>query len=226
MNIVQEAFYGLYPNRQFNYNVDLKYSARFADYNANVRLAGFYNLSLGLSKKWKGVDREIQIGLMQDLLYKVFGGKKVEPTVNMKLYNSFIKNLHLGISKDKVDDTLKRSFDRINERFFGSQVDLCNLVWGTHSKRKLGSYNYHTDTISMSKIFQESDVELLDYVMYHEMLHKFMKFTVGRGRHTYHTSDFRKAEKLYPNNEELERRIRYMPTRKKVKSGLFGWFGS
>ena len=41
-----------------------------------------------------------------------------------------------------------------------------NLVWGKNSFRKLGSYEYGSDTITISKIFLESDKSLLDYVMY------------------------------------------------------------
>ncbi len=221
MNLAERAFRELYPNRKYSYNTKFKYSGKFAPYNANIKLSGFYNLEIKLSKSWKGVDKEIVLGLIQDLLLKVFGGKK--STINIKLYNTFIKNLHLGINKDKIDPILKRSFDRINEKFFSEQIETPNLIWGTHSRRKLACYNFHTDTISVSKIFQNQDIELLDYVMYHEMLHKALKFKTNKTKHTYHTSDFKKAEKAYPNHELLEKRIRNLSFKKKKKS-IFAWF--
>ena len=225
MNVVEEAFKKLYPKRNYNYNVKLKYSGRFSSYNANIKLTGFYNLEIKLSKSWKGVNREIVIGLIQDLLLKIFGGKKISKnsTLNIRLYNTFIKNLHLSVPKDKIDPTLKRSFDRINDQFFSGQVELPNLIWGPLTRRKLACYNFHTDTISVSKIFQYNEIELLDYVMYHEILHKVLKFDVSKTNHRYHTTNFRKAEKAYPNQEELEKRLRYLSVKEKKRS-IFAWF--
>ena len=225
MDLIERAFKELYPDREYIYRSKLKYSGKFAPYNANIRISGFYNLEMKLSKSWHGIDKEIIIGLIQDLLLKVAGGKNgaIKSTLNIKLYNNFIKNLHLGINKDKIDPFLKRSFDRVNEQFFSNQIETPNLVWGSFSKRKLGCYNFHTDTISMSKIFLEQDIELLDYVMYHEILHKSLKFRVSNGKHAYHTSDFRKAEKSYPNGELFEKRLRNLSSKVKKKS-IFAWF--
>lgn len=217
MNLIERAFRELYPNREYNYNAFLKYSGKFAPYNANIKLSRLYDIEVKLSKSWKGVDKEIVMGLIQNLLLKIFDRKKKfeTNTINIKLYDTFIKNLHIGINKDKINPILKRSFDRINETFFSNQIEIPNLVWGSLSKRKLGCYNFHTDTITISKIFQDQDTELLDYVMYHETLHKFFKFKVNKKNHTYHTAEFRKAEKSYPNQTLFEKRIMNLPLKKK-----------
>ncbi|MFA5141547.1 MAG: hypothetical protein WC471_01085 [Candidatus Woesearchaeota archaeon] len=220
MELIERAFREMYPNREFFYDAQIKYSGKFSPYNANVKLRGTH-LVVCLSKTWRGVDKEILVGLIQDLLFKILGGKR--DTMNIQLYNGFVKNLHIGIAKTELDPYLLRSFERVNEKFFLNQMESPNLCWGSLSRRKLACYNYHTDTISVSTIFKECDVELLDYVMYHEMLHKAMKFQVSGNQHRYHTTDFRTAEKAYPNSRELEQRIRNLPFKRKQRS-ILGWF--
>ena len=68
---IKQIFNEFFPNKQFDYNVRLKYSAKFSDYNANIRLYKD-NLTINLSKKWKGVNKEIVKGLIQVLLIKMF----------------------------------------------------------------------------------------------------------------------------------------------------------
>jgi hypothetical protein len=74
-------------------------------------------------------------------------------------------------------------------------MEIPNLEWGSNSKRKLGSYDYHTDTISISTIFLDSEQELLDYLIYHEMLHKKLKFNSKNNRSYHHTKKFKAKEK-------------------------------
>lgn len=222
MNIVEEAYKNLFPEDDFSYKGKIKYSGKFSDYNANVKKRGD-ELEFCLSKTWKGVDRLIVIGLIQSLMIKLF--KKGQETISTDLYNSFVKNLHLGINKDNVDPILKQSFERINHFHFDNTVELCNLIWGQNSRRKLGSYDFQKDTIMISKIFLDSDKELLDYVMYHEMLHKKLKFETKSGRNIFHSREFREAEKAYPNSEEIENKIKYLGRPIRMKKTLFNWFG-
>jgi len=136
----------------------------------------------------------------------------------MELYDLFIKNLHVSIPKDNIDPLLEKVFSKINAGFFNNQIETPNLVWGTHSTRKLGSYDFQTDTISISKIFQNIDRELLEYVMYHEVLHKHFKFKSNISRNHYHSKEFREAEKAFPNVKEIERRLKYLPNKPKKPS--------
>ena len=78
----------------------------------------------------------------------------------------------MSIPKTNIDFDLKRSFDRINNQYFYDQIEIPNLCWGHFSKRKFATYDYQTDTIKFSKILQNQNIELIDYVMYHELLHK------------------------------------------------------
>ena len=102
---------------------------------------------------------------------------------------------------------LEVSFNRVNETFFNGMLDIPNLQWGSGSTTKLGSYEYGSDTITISTIFTDTKRELLDYVMYHEMLHKKFKFESKNGRTLHHSPEFKRMEAKFPNRDLMESEI-------------------
>ena len=218
MSIAEQAFKELFSGKNLeDYELKIKYTDKFKPYNANVRYSR-NSFQFNLSRKWKNVSKEIQIGLIQGLMLKIFKEKK--KTINIDLYNSFMKNLHISIPKTNTDSILEESFDKINEKYFFGLMEKPNLIWH-NSIRRLGSYEYGTDTISISEIL-ETDKELLDYVMYHEILHKKHKFYNKNGRTRHHTKEFKEMEKSFENSEEMEERIKnLMRGRRRIR---FGWF--
>lgn len=242
--IVKQAFERLYPKAEFNWDVFLDHSNRFSDYNANVKVCR-NKMSFCLSRKWEGVNDEILIGLIQALLLKLFGKKKhaifgnamrnadamqkypsVKSTFNIDLYNEFLKSLHLSVPKDKNDPILESSFNRVNEKYFNGMIERPNLVWGKMAKRQLGSYDFHTDTIKITALLcnksGEANIDnlMLDYVMYHEMLHKKLKFKANAQRNLFHSRAFRDAEKRFEGYAEAERRLKALRWNK-AKKGFF-----
>ncbi|MBI2558629.1 SprT-like domain-containing protein [Candidatus Woesearchaeota archaeon] len=216
-SLIQEAFNELYPEKRLKYSVSLKYSRKFKPYNANVKLHGS-NLMFNLSKEWKKISNEIQIGLIQELLIKILKDRR--KTMNMELYNLFMKNVHLAVPKTKTDENLEEAFDRVNDVYFNGMLDKPNLQWGNASTSKLGSYEYGSDTITISTIFKNAENELLDYVMYHEMLHKKFKFQSKNGRSLHHSSEFRKMEAKFPNRDFIEKEISLLARRHRLKAGM------
>ena len=202
--LVKEAFKELYPDKELKYDVSLKYSRKFKPYNANVKLHN-KNLIFNFSRDWKKISKEIQIGLIQELMVKIL--KERKKTMNMELYNLFMKNVHLAVPKTKTDEILEESFNRINEYYFNGMIDKPNLQWGSDSTSKLGSYEYGSDSITISAIFKNERKELLDYVMYHEMLHKKFKFKNSNGRNLHHSSEFGKMESKFENRDLIEKDI-------------------
>ena len=212
--MLKQAIDGLYSD--FPYNYSIKYSGKFKSYRANVKLRG-KDIEFGLSKKWKGVSDEIQAGLVQELLLKILKNRlrpKCKKTQSMELYDIFMKKLHLVAPKDKSDPILEASFVRVNAKYFNGLLDMTNLVWGNHSLSKLGSYEYGSDTISISEVLRD-DYELLDYVTYHEMLHKKHKFTRNKSRSYHHTAAFKRDEQAFENNALIERRLNRLLVKKR-----------
>jgi len=126
-------------------------------------------------------------------------------TFNTDLYNSFMKKIHIAAPKTNIDLYLEKSFDRINEKYFLGLLEKPNLVWH-NSIRRLGSYEYGSDTISISKVL-ESDQNVMEYVIYHEMLHKKLKFNNKNGRCSHHSKKFKALEAEFENSRELEKKI-------------------
>jgi hypothetical protein len=232
MNIVEKAFSELYPDREFNYVPKIKYSRRFNAYNANVRMHSVSReIVFSLSRNWKSVSEDIKIGLLQELMIKLFREKErpAKRTMNIDLYNAFIKNVHIAAPKIESEPQLVESFNRVNDAYFHGLIDMPNLVFGQNSRRKLGCYEYGSDTITISRILENAPLNLMDYVMYHEVLHKKHKFSNRNGKNFHHTSEFKYQESLFSNQKEVEKGLteflrgqrRLQPERK--RRGFFGF---
>ena len=143
--------------------------------------------------------------------------------MNIDLYNHFMKNIHVAIPKTKNNIILEESFNKINEKYFNGLIERPNLVFGQESFRKLGSYEYGTDTITISKIF-EGYPEFIDYIMYHELLHKKHKFHHKNNRSRYHTKEFRTQEHQFENAKEMEKKLNDFLRQKVRKRFLKNFF--
>jgi predicted metal-dependent hydrolase len=210
MNLIQESFQQLFPNKTLNYQTLLKYNKKLGDFNGNIKLLDNF-LQVNMNYKWKEIDQEIQIGLIQTLLLKMFAKryryKEKTPTFNINLYNNFVKKIPLLTPKTKTHPILENSFHRVNQQFFHELLDRPNLQWGTASKAKLACYNFHNDTITVSTIFKDAPDHVLDYLIYHELLHKKQKFQFKNNRNYFHTKRFRQAEDLFPNKNQIDKEI-------------------
>ncbi|MFH1181957.1 MAG: hypothetical protein V1702_03280 [Candidatus Woesearchaeota archaeon] len=210
MSIAEEAFSGL--GAQGTYEFSIKYSCKFRDFNANVSKSG-NQLSFHLSHKWKEVSKPILTGLLQELMIKILKLPHCK-TTNIDLYNSFIKNLHKVSERVESDALLLESFNRVNERYFNGLMEAPNLVWGSDSRRRLATYDFHTDTVKVSTFFRSAKQEIIDYLVYHELLHKKLKFSSAGSRSIHHSSEFRKLENEFQNSAQLEKEIASMLRRR------------
>lgn len=217
--LIKTAFQKLYPSKTLTKKTSIKYSGKFKPYNANVMITP-YELIFNFSKEWKDIDEQIKIGLIQHLLMKIY--KKKKNTTNIDLYLNFLKNIGKYTAKIYSHPLLREAFNRVNEKYFFNTIDVPNLKWGSLAFTQLGSYNFHTDTITISSVFKENK-ELLDYVIYHEMLHKKHSFKSKKGRSYYHTSEFRKEEKQFENYESIEKKLKKFlsKSRRMIKFSFF-----
>jgi predicted metal-dependent hydrolase len=70
----------------------------------------------------------------------------------------------------------------------------------------MGHYDFFRDLVMLSVTLDDPDVPdfVVDFVMYHELLHKVMGSKVVNGRRYAHTPAFREAERAFPRYEEAE----------------------
>ena len=220
MDLIIESYTRLFPEKECPYKTDIEYNRRLSAFNANIKLRGEV-ISLCMNLQWKDIDPEIKIGLVQSLLLKVLRekGKRMQ-TININLYNNFIKNIPILTPKTITDEKLERVFGELNERFFAGELEQPNLQWGQQTFRRLAHYNFHSDMITISETFREAPLEIVQYIMYHEMLHKKVAFTHREGRHSYHSPEFKRAEALFPEYERIEKEITQFVRRQKRKKWL------
>jgi len=226
MKFIHKAFNELWPEEELKQEVSLKYSGKFSDYNANVSYTP-WKMSFRISKAWRGVDQDIRIGLIQNLFIKVFNSKKYKNyNRNNKiwLYEMFLKNVGNVAPRKESHPELIECFNRVNDEYFHGLLDMPNLLWGKPTLRKLGSYEYGNDTVVMSSSLREAPQEMLDYVMYHELLHKKHQFYHKNGKSYHHTHAFRKDEARFKDANQLEDELKSFLRKKKVKKAFFGFW--
>ncbi len=105
--------------------------------------------------------------------------------------------------------SLAESFARVNATYFKSTLEQPELCWSpARARRILGSYQERTDRLIISQIFDSPKIPtvVLDFLMYHELLHKFLGIgRKGNGRRNLHGPDFRALEKQYGHFDEVQR---------------------
>jgi hypothetical protein len=196
------AWRELYSNEP-QHELRIRYSGHFKGYNASV-LRNSRAITFSLAKNFEETSEEVKLGVMQHLLNRLF--KTKHDTMEIQLYNSFLKKLTDYSETTRVDPELKARFDVVNQEYFDGFMMTPNLVWGQYSLTKLGHYEFATDTIVLSTALREDEM-LLDYVLYHEMLHKKHKFSERAGGFTRaHTTAFRTEEKEF-KVKDAEKRL-------------------
>lgn len=224
-NIPIKAFQEMYPNKLIP-KLNLEYSNRFSHYNGNVKFEKFgreiTSLTFSLSKKFKDCEEEIQIGVIQELLNKVY--KTKIQTSNQSLYSSFVRHLTNYTKKGESHHLLKELFEELKKEYFNDSIDEPTLRFGKRSFRILGNYNYVKDTITISSIFLDEDNlplerDFIKYVLYHELLHKKHKFRKANFNNMHHTKEFREDEKKYFDND-IESKIKLFLGKRKLRKEL------
>jgi hypothetical protein len=102
---------------------------------------------------------------------------------------------------------LEEVFERVNEEYFGGRLERPILTWSRAiTRRKLGHYQPSRDTVMISSTLDDPAIPpyVLDFVMYHELLHKKLGAKVARGRRHVHTPEFRRAERGFRHYREAE----------------------
>lgn len=106
---------------------------------------------------------------------------------------------------------LEAVFGRVNAAYFQSHLPRPRLTWNqTLTRHKLGHYQPATDTIMVSISLDHPEVPeyVIDFVMYHEMLHKKLGILENNGRYYAHTREFRAAEQEFQQYLEAQEFLR------------------
>jgi predicted metal-dependent hydrolase len=118
-----------------------------------------------------------------------------------------IQNMRSGrVRRAALDATgrhfdMNAMFDDLNARFFANELRRPHLGWSTRGwRRQFGSYDPGPDQILLNKRMDRPEVPryVVEYVLYHEMLH--VKHPTRKSGCTLlsHSPEFRAEEKLFP----------------------------
>ncbi len=102
------------------------------------------------------------------------------------------------------------SFDRVNGAYFGGRMARPNLVWNRAlTMRRFGHYQPSRDTLMVSISLDDPGVPgfVIDFVIYHELLHKKHGAATVNGRRQTHSPSFRADERQFAEYVEATRHI-------------------
>jgi hypothetical protein len=96
---------------------------------------------------------------------------------------------------------LEEIFEDLNGRFFAGLLARPQLTWSSQrSRRHLGHFDPAHNAIVISRLFDSPKVPryLVEYIMYHEMLHLTHPVEYRSHRRCVHTQEFRENERKFP----------------------------
>ncbi len=106
---------------------------------------------------------------------------------------------------------LEQVFARVNAAYFAGQLARPGLTWNrTITGAKFGHYDPLRDRVMISVTFDAPGVPdyAVDFVMYHELLHKHLGINVVNGRRCAHSAEFRAAERRFLHYEQARAFLR------------------
>jgi hypothetical protein len=109
-----------------------------------------------------------------------------------------------GSPRGKAYD-LEELFEQLNNRYFAGRLSQPQLSWSKRrSWRVLGYHDHVHGSIIISRTLDDKRIPrfVLEYVLYHEMLHVKHPPKLESGRMVYHSRAFRADERLFEFFEE------------------------
>jgi len=98
-------------------------------------------------------------------------------------------------------------FEELNSRFFYGLMARPRMSWSqSKTRRLLGHYDPAHNAIIISRIFDHPGVPryVVEYIVYHEMLHLRHPVRLRGSRRCVHSEEFQAEERLFPRAAEAE----------------------
>ena len=108
---------------------------------------------------------------------------------------------------------LEAIFEELNTRFFHGLLARPQMTWSSESARnRLGHYDPSHNAIVISRVFDHPRIPsfVVEYIVYHEMLHLKHPVTVRGSRRCVHPPEFQAEERLFPQLEDARRFLKVL----------------
>ena len=102
---------------------------------------------------------------------------------------------------------LADSFNRVNDRYFAGQMSRPTLTWSQSlTFRKFGHYDHCRDTVMISSTLDQRQVPefVLDFIVFHELLHKELPTRWNGNRRSLHGPEFKSSEQRFKDHEKAK----------------------
>jgi len=150
------------------------------------------------------------------LLARVYG-TRVDRDIRDK-YNNYVETLResLPVRKHNRLDAytpegdvynLSGIFNHLNRLYFENNLKMPTIGWSRNNSHwRLGFYDKERNLLVISRLFDNSSVpeEIVQYLVYHEMLHIYFPSERKNGRRVIHSAQFRETERQFPEYQDIQ----------------------
>jgi hypothetical protein len=108
---------------------------------------------------------------------------------------------------------LEEIFEHLNVRFFHGLMARPQLTWSrNHARNSLGHYDPAHNAIVISRVFDDPRIPdyVVEYILYHEMLHLKYPVKLRGSRRCVHPREFQEEEKLFPMLDPAKKFLRIL----------------
>lgn len=223
LEIFKRAYRELRP-RAIMPDLEVRFFA-FANVNNTVRLREG-KLLFRISDLLEGAPENILHAIAHILIAKIYR-KDIDPTQAAR-YRRFVgsraitEKAHLlrqMRGRKRIDGPignvyhLDEIFEELNTKFFYGLLARPNMTWSQNSARNLlGHYDPAHNAIVVSRVFDHVRVPryVVDYIVYHEMLHLKHPVKLKGSRRCVHPKQFQEEERLFPQLEQAKKFLKIL----------------
>ena len=199
----------------------------YANIDSKIRFnAGEEEITVKISDLLEGAPPSVQEALAHILLGKLYR-KPIAPRFHYR-YRVYVNRADIRRQALAMRRTrgrkpalnprgghyhLEEIFDEINSRFFHGLLARPALGWSRGaSRRLLGHFDPAHNAVVISRVFDRPEVPrfVLEYVLYHEMLHLKYPPVHRSQRRCVHTPEFKRQERRFPQYDEALRQIQQL----------------
>jgi hypothetical protein len=137
-------------------------------------------------------------------------------------YMSRARNLSFRARGEARD--LRPVFDYVNACYFEGGIRSPDLAWAKESPAtRLGFYFEPLSLLAVNKVLDSEKVPrfVLEFVVYHELLHGVMEAKGSPARRIHHTREFRERERAFSMYKDAEGWLTKLARSKKGRSGTW-----
>lgn len=165
----------------------------------------------------------------REVIDEIAGFLTTSTKTTTPLIRQYIKLNSSRLKKPQVKNTsimtkgwhhdLREIYDVVNGTYFSGAID-AHITWGRGPARKrvqsrrFGSYNAVANLIRISPVLDRAIVPryVVEYIVFHEMLHAHVGFREVNGKRKVHPPEFKKLERLHPNFHRANEFLKYKIT--------------